>query len=165
MFSKIQMTTSTKNYSDSIKRLKQEIKNADAVLVGAGAGLSTSAGYTYDKERFDRYFSDFKRKYGITDMYTGGFYPFETLEEYWAWWSRQIYCNRYDQPQNEVYQTLRKLLQTKDFFVITTNVDHMFQINGFDKKRLFYTQGIMDFGNVPRPVIKRPTIMKKLFEK
>lgn len=144
MFSKIQMTTSTKNYSDSIKRLKQEIKNADAVLVGAGAGLSTSAGYTYDKERFDRYFSDFKRKYGITDMYTGGFYPFETLEEYWAWWSRQIYCNRYDQPQNEVYQTLRKLLQTKDFFVITTNVDHMFQINGFDKKRLFYTQG--DYG-------------------
>lgn len=144
MFSKIWITKSTESYSDSIKKLKQEIEKADAVLIGAGAGLSTSAGYTYDGERFQKHFADFRRKYGIADMYSGGFYPYETLEEYWAWWSRHIYYNRYDQPKNEVYQTLRKLVQDKDYFVLTTNVDHLFQTNDFDKKRLFYTQG--DYG-------------------
>lgn len=144
MFSKIWITKSIESYSDSIKRLRQELENADAILIGAGAGLSTSAGYTYDGERFHQHFGDFKRRYGIRDMYSGGFYPFETLEEYWAWWSRHIYYNRYDQPQNEVYQTLLKLVQDKNYFVLTTNVDHLFQANGFDKKRLFYTQG--DYG-------------------
>ena len=144
MFSKIWTMKSTENYSDNIKRLKQAIHNADAILIGAGAGLSASAGYTYDGVRFQKYFSDFNQKYGISDMYSGGFYPYETLEEYWAWWSRHIYCNRYDQPQNEVYQMLLKLIQGKDYFVLTTNVDHLFQINHFDKKRLFYTQG--DYG-------------------
>lgn len=144
MFSKIWITKSTESYSDSIKRLKQELESADAVLIGAGAGLSTSAGYAYDGERFEQHFADFRRKYGIADMYSGGFYPYETLEEYWAWWSRHIYYNRYTCPQNEVYQALLKLVQNKDYFVLTTNVDHLFQTNGFDKSRLFYTQG--DYG-------------------
>lgn len=135
---------SIENYSTNIKRLKQAIDNADAVLIGAGAGLSASAGYTYDGARFQKYFADFNRKYGISDMYSGGFYPYETLEEYWAWWSRHIYFNRYDQPQNDVYQMLLQLIQDKDYFILTTNVDHLFQINHFDKKRLFYTQG--DYG-------------------
>lgn len=144
MFSKIRTMKSIENYSANINRLKQVIDNADAVLIGAGAGLSTSAGYTYDGVRFQKYFADFNRKYGISDMYSGGFYPYETLEEYWAWWARHIYFNRYDQPQNDVYQMLLQLIQDKDYFILTTNVDHLFQINHFDKKRLFYTQG--DYG-------------------
>lgn len=127
-----------------IDRLREEIRNADAIVVGAGSGLSTSAGLTYSGDRFERYFSDFHRKYGITDMYAGGFYPYKTREEYWAWWSRQIVCNRYDQPAGKPYLDLLKLLEGKDYFVITTNVDHQFQISGFDKERLFYTQG--DYG-------------------
>lgn len=144
MFSRTRIMKSTETYSDKIERLKEELKSADAVLIGAGAGLSASAGYTYDGERFERHFADFKIEYGIQDMYSGGFYPFETLEEYWAWWSRHIYYNRYDQPENPVFQDLLKLVRDKDYFVLTTNVDHLFQINGFDKKRLFYTQG--DYG-------------------
>lgn len=144
MFSKILTMKSTENDSDNINRLKQEIADADAILIGAGAGLSASAGYTYSGARFQKYFADFNRKYGISDMYSGGFYPYETPEEYWAWWSRHIYCNRYDRPQNEVYQMLLQLIRDKDYFVLTTNVDHLFQTNHFDKKRLFYTQG--DYG-------------------
>ena len=106
--------------------------------------MSTSAGLTYDGERFERYFSDFRRKYGITDMYSGGFYPYDTLQEYWAWWSRQIYVNRYDQPAGKPYTDLLELVRDRDFFVITTNVDHQFQLAGFEKQRLFYTQG--DYG-------------------
>lgn len=144
MFSKISTMKSTESYSDNIRRLKAEIMTADAVVVGAGAGLSTSAGLTYDGERFLKYFSDFHKKYGITDMYSGGFYPFETPEEYWAWWSRHIFVNRYDVPVGKPYSDLLALLKDKDYFVITTNVDHQFQKAGFDKKRLFYTQG--DYG-------------------
>ena len=125
-------------------RLGQEIAKADAVMVGAGAGLSAAAGLTYSGERFQRYFADFEKKYGITDMYTGGFYPYATLEEYWAWWSRQILVNRYDQSAGKPYRDLLALLKEKDYFVITTNVDHQFQLAGFDKQRLFYTQG--DYG-------------------
>lgn len=144
MFSKIWTTTSTGNFSDNIKKLKNEIETADAIVIGAGAGLSASAGFAYDGERFERYFSDFHKKYGITDMYAGGFYPFETPEEYWAWWSRQILVNRYDVPVGKPYTDLLKLVKDKDYFVLTTNVDHQFQLAGFDKKRLFYTQG--DYG-------------------
>lgn len=144
MFSKVSTMKSTESYSDNIRRLKAEIMTADAVVVGAGAGLSTSAGLTYDGERFLKYFSDFHKKYGITDMYSGGFYPFETPEEYWAWWSRHIFVNRYDVPVGKPYSSLLALLKDKDYFVITTNVDHQFQKAGFDKKRLFYTQG--DYG-------------------
>ena len=129
---------------DKIERLKKEIENADAIVIGAGAGLSTSAGFTYSGERFLRYFKDFAEKYGIRDIYSGGFYPFKSLEEYWAWWSRHIYVNRYVDVPKPVYRNLLDLVCDKDYFVLTTNVDHQFQRAGFDKKRLFYTQG--DYG-------------------
>lgn len=144
MFLRNLITTSTESYSEQINRLKNEIKNADAIVIGAGAGMSTSAGLTYDGERFEKYFSDFHKKYGILDMYSGGFYPYETLEEYWAWWSRHIYINRYDITAGKPYMDLLNIVKDKDYFVLTTNVDHQFQLAGFDKKRLFYTQG--DYG-------------------
>lgn len=144
MFSGIRTLKSTENFSDNIKRLREEIRYADAVVIGAGAGLSASAGLTYDGERFERYFSDFHRKYGIEDMYSGGFYPYNTPEEYWAWWSRHILVNRYDTFAGKPYSDLLALVKNKDYFVLTTNVDHQFQKAGFDKKLLFYTQG--DYG-------------------
>ena len=130
--------------SEQIVRLKEEIAQAEAIVVGAGAGLSTAAGLTYSGERFDRYFFDFAREFGIRDMYSGGFYPFPDVQTRWAWWARHIYYNRYIDPPMDVYRTLLRLLEGKDYFVITTNVDHQFQRAGFDKKRLFYTQG--DYG-------------------
>lgn len=144
MFLKKQTCASIDSCWDKTERLKQEIQSADAVLIGAGAGLSTSAGLTYSGERFYRYFSDFHEKYGINDIYSGGFYPYETLEEYWAWWSRHIYYNRYDVAPGKPYTDLLALVADKDYFVLTTNVDHQFQLAGFDKTRLFYTQG--DYG-------------------
>ena len=132
------------SFARQIERLRGALAAAEAVLIGAGAGLSTAAGLTYSGARFQKYFSDFARKYGIRDIYSGGFYPFETLEEYWAWWSRHIFVNRYDVPAGKPYLDLLKLVQGKDYFVLTTNVDHQFQLAGFDKKRLFYTQG--DYG-------------------
>ena len=125
-------------------RLNHEIDNAEAIIVGAGAGLSTSAGFTYSGERFNRYFFDFAEKFGITDMYSGGFYPFPDAETRWAWWARHIYFNRYIDAPKPVYNQLLEILKDKDYFVITTNVDHQFQRAGFDKNRLFYTQG--DYG-------------------
>lgn len=144
MFLKKSTCTSTENYSNKIETLKKEMKTADAILIGAGAGMSASAGLTYSGERFYRYFSDFHEKYGINDIYSGGFYPYDTLEEYWAWWSRHIYYNRYDLAPGKPYTDLLELVKDKDYFVLTTNVDHQFQLAGFDKKRLFYTQG--DYG-------------------
>ncbi|WP_288528585.1 Sir2 silent information regulator family NAD-dependent deacetylase [uncultured Eubacterium sp.] len=144
MFSKIQTTKFTENISDNIEKLKEKIRTADAVVIGAGAGLSTAAGFTYSGERFEKYFSDFRQKYGFEDMYSGGFYPYQTPEEYWAYWSRYIFVNRYQDAPKPVYENLLKLVADKDYFVITTNVDHCFQKAGFDKKRLFYTQG--DYG-------------------
>ena len=129
---------------DNIRKLQQTLQKADAVIVGAGAGLSTSAGFTYSGERFQQHFADFIGKYGFTDMYSAGFYPFPTEEEHWAYWSRHIYYNRYVPAPKPVYDILLKLLKDKDYFVITTNVDHQFQKAGFDKQRLFYTQG--DYG-------------------
>ena len=125
-------------------RLRRELDGAEAVVIGAGSGLSTSAGFTYTGERFERYFGDFIRKYGFGDMYSGGFYPFETLEEHWAYWSRYIWINRYMDPPKPVYDNLLKVARGRDYFVLTTNVDHCFQKAGFDRKRLFYTQG--DYG-------------------
>ena len=144
MFSKIWTKPSTKSCSEPIERLKAALRDCDAVVIGAGSGLSTAAGFTYTGERFEKYFSDFAAKYGIKDMYSGGFYPFATPEEHWAYWSRYIYINRYMDAPKPVYDDLLKLVQDKDYFVITTNVDHCFQKAGFDKKRLFYTQG--DYG-------------------
>ena len=130
--------------SGSAQSLKDALKDADAIIIGAGSGLSTSAGLTYSGERFASIFSDFRDRYGITDMYSGGFYPFPSPEIKWAWWSRHIYFNRYVDPPKPVYKRLLSILDGKDYFVITTNVDHQFQRAGFDKKRLFYTQG--DYG-------------------
>jgi NAD-dependent SIR2 family protein deacetylase len=127
-----------------IEKLRKALHEADAVVVGAGAGLSTAAGFTYSGERFQQHFADFINKYGFTDMYSAGFYPFPTEEEKWAYWSRHIYYNRYLPAPKPVYDNLLKLLKDKDYFVITTNVDHQFQKAGFDKQRLFYTQG--DYG-------------------
>ena len=129
---------------EQIERLRREIREADAIVIGAGAGLSTAAGFTYSGERFHRYFRDFEEKFGIADMYSGGFYPFPEEEIRWAWWARHIYYNRYVDAPEPVYTGLLKLVEEKDYFVITTNVDHQFQRAGFDKKRLFYTQG--DYG-------------------
>lgn len=144
MFSKIAIKKSMNLCSDKIMRLKQELDTADAVVIGAGAGLSTSAGFTYTGERFERYFGDFIEKYGFRDMYSGGFYPFASLEEHWAYWSRYIYINRYQDTPKNIYGELLQLVQGKDYFVLTTNVDHCFQKAGFEKHRLFYTQG--DYG-------------------
>ena len=144
MFSKISMTKSIGTYSENIEKLREALRSADAVLIGAGAGLSTSAGFVYTGERFEQHFSDFAAKYGLRDMYSGGFYPYGTPEEFWAYWSRYIYVNRYMDPPKPVYEELLELVRDKDYFVITTNVDHCFQKAGFDKKRLFYTQG--DYG-------------------
>ncbi|MBR1752323.1 MAG: Sir2 silent information regulator family NAD-dependent deacetylase [Ruminococcus sp.] len=132
------------NYTSEIKRLKEEIQRADCVVIGAGAGLSTAAGFTYSGERFEKNFSDFEKKCGFHDMYSGGFYPFETPAEMWAYWSRFIMCNRYTDAPKDTYKKLFELIKDKDYFVITTNVDHQFQKSGFDKERLFYTQG--DYG-------------------
>ena len=144
MFSRNQTTKSTENFSDNIEKLKEKFHTADAVVIGAGAGLSAAAGFTYSGERFEKYFSDFRKKYGFEDMYSGGFYPYQTPEEHWAYWSRYIFVNRYQDAPKPVYENLLKLVADKDYFVITTNVDHCFQKAGFDKKRLFYTQG--DYG-------------------
>ena len=134
----------TEDFSDKIKRIKDAISSADAVVVGAGAGLSTAAGYSYSGERFEENFADFENKYGFHDMYSGGFYPYSSPQEFWAFWSRNIYLNRYTPTPKPVYEKLLRLIGDKEYFVITTNVDHCFQKAGFDKNRLFYTQG--DYG-------------------
>ena len=136
--------TSYEPYTAQIERLKAALDDADAVIIGAGAGLSASAGFSYSGERFYRYFADFAEKYGIRDMYSGGFYPFPSAEEFWAWWSRQVYFNRYAVDAGKPYTDLLKLVGDKNYFVLTTNVDHQFRLAGFDKERLFYTQG--DYG-------------------
>ena len=132
------------NKKVQIERLRQELSRAQAIVVGAGAGLSAAAGYDYDGERFQKHFGDFIERYHFRSMYEGGFYPFATPEEQWAYWSRNIFVNRYEERQSPLYQRLLALLSGKEFFVITTNVDHLFQDNGFPKERLFYTQG--DYG-------------------
>jgi len=144
MYTQKKILKSTETYLAEITRLKNELNSADAIVIGAGAGLSTSAGFTYSGERFEKFFSDFEKKYGFHDMYSGGFFPFESPEEMWAYWSRNIWCNRYMNTENGTYKTLLEIVKDKNYFVITTNVDHQFQKAGFDKKRLFYTQG--DYG-------------------
>ncbi len=144
MYSRIPTRKYTEVCSADIERLKRELHEADAVLVGAGAGLSAAAGLTYSGERFERLFGDFAATYGITDMYSGGFHRFPTPEEHWAWWSRHVWCNRYEPGPLPLYELLLQLVDGRDYFVLTSNVDHQFQLAGFDKKRLFYMQG--DYG-------------------
>ena len=135
---------STAAFSKQIDKLQAALDTSDAVVIGAGAGLSTAAGYTYSGECFEKLFGDFAARYGFTDMYSGGFYPYDLLEEYWAFWSRYIMCNRYDPVPTPLYEQLLSIVRDRDYFVLTTNVDHCFQRAGFDKQRLFYTQG--DYG-------------------
>ena len=132
------------NENNKYEQLKKLINEAEAILIGAGAGLSTSAGLTYSGERFEKYFSEFIKKYKFTDMYTAGFYPFKTLEEYWGYWSKHIYHNRYVSKINDTYENLLNIVKDKNYFVITTNVDHKFQDTNFDENKLFFTQG--DYG-------------------
>lgn len=134
----------TQNCSVQISELKDALATCEAVIIGAGAGLSTSAGFVYGGRRFHENFSDFEMKYNFHDMYSGGFYPFETPETFWAYWSRFIFINRYQSPPKPVYTELSELIKGKEYFIITTNVDHCFQKAGFEKERLFYTQG--DYG-------------------
>ena len=138
------MLKTERKAEQKVIEFQEVLDQTDTVLIGAGAGLSTAAGFAYGGEPFRRYFADFDEKYGFHDMYSGGFYPFPTLEEHWAYWSRFVFFNRYCDPPKPVYKSLLKLVQDKDYFVLTTNVDHCFQKAGFDKHRLFYTQG--DYG-------------------
>ena len=138
------MLKTTSQAEQKLSAFQEMIRQADTLLIGAGAGLSTSAGFVYGGERFHRYFADFEERYSFHDMYSGGFCPFPTLEERWAYWSRFVFLNRYCDPPKPVYPALLKLVQDKDYFVLTTNVDHCFQKAGFDRHRLFYTQG--DYG-------------------
>ncbi len=144
MFSNKRIMTSTENSSDNTKCFHELLQKIDTVIIGAGAGLSTSAGFTYTGKRFEDNFADFIHKYGFRDMYSGGFFPFASQEEYWAYWSRYVFINRYADIDNGTYKRLFELVKDKDYFVLTTNVDHQFQKAGFDKQRLFYTQG--DYG-------------------
>ncbi|SDB50273.1 Sir2 silent information regulator family NAD-dependent deacetylase [Butyrivibrio sp. INlla16] len=144
MFSKIMTRKSTESYSDNISKLKDAITSSDAIIIGAGAGLSTAAGYTYSGERFKKYFGDFAERFGIRDIYSGGFYPFPSAEIKWAWWSRHVWVNRYAPAPKPVYEELFELVKDKDYYVISTNVDSAFINAGFDVSRLFYTQG--DYG-------------------
>lgn len=166
MCSKTATTKFTDSYWHNIAAVKAKIKDANALLIGAGAGLSASAGFTYSGKRFEEQFPDFIEKYGFHDMYSAGFYPYKTLEEYWAYWSRYIYINRYQNAPKSVYQDLFNLVQDKDYFVLTTNVDHCFQKAGFDKQRLFYTQGDYGLWQCSKPCHKKTydneSIVKKM---
>ncbi len=139
-------------WDDRIERLARALEESDAVVIGAGAGLSTSAGLTYTGERFQRWFGDFIDRYGFTDMYSGGFHPFDSFEEHWGYWSRYIYCNRYVKAPGSAYDDLLALVRDRDCFVLTTNVDHQFQLAGFDTRRLFYTQGGLRPAPMQRPL-------------
>ena len=151
MFSKKMIIKSIEGCSQQIKVLAKELEEADAVVIGAGSGLSASAGLTYSGERFESKFFDFIAKYHFEDMYSAGFYPYPSREEYWAYWSRHIFCNRYDITPGKVYFDLLRLVKGKEYFVITTNVDHQFQLAGFEKERLFYTQGDYGLWQCSRP--------------
>ena len=152
-------------YEEQVRKLKEKIQNAEAIVLGAGSGLSTAAGLTYSGERFQKYFFDFAKKYPIRDIYSGGFFPFESTEEFWAWWSRHIYFNRYIDAPSDVYGNLKKIVEGKDYFVLTTNVDHQFQRAGFEKERLFYTQGDYGLFQSSRPTLAKTYDNQEIVEK
>ena len=168
MCSRTATIKSTSSCWDNIQKTKMILENADAVVIGAGAGLSTSAGFTYSGKRFEDNFPDYIKKYGFKDMYSAGFYPYDTLEEYWSYWSRYIFINRYQNAPKNVYDNLYNLVKDKDYFVLTTNVDHCFQKAGFDKHRLFYTQGDYGLWQCSKPchdkTYDNEAIVKKMVE-
>ena len=152
-------------YEEQVRKLKEKMQNVEAIVLGAGSGLSTAAGLTYSGERFQKYFFDFAKKYPIRDIYSGGFFPFESPEEFWAWWSRHIYFNRYIDAPSDVYGNLKKIVDGKDYFVLTTNVDHQFQRAGFTKERLFYTQGDYGLFQSSRPTVAKTYDNQEIVEK
>ena len=152
-------------YEEQVRKLKEKMQNVEAIVLGAGSGLSTAAGLTYSGERFQKYFFDFAKKYPIQDIYSGGFFPFESPEEFWAWWSRHIYFNRYVDAPSDVYGNLKKIVDGKDYFVLTTNVDHQFQRAGFTKERLFYTQGDYGLFQSSRPTLAKTYDNQEIVEK
>ena len=152
-------------YEEQVHKLKEKMQNAEAIVLGAGSGLSTAAGLTYSGERCQKYFFDFAKKYPIRDIYSGGFFPFESPEEFWAWWSRHIFFNRYIDAPSDVYGNLKKIVEGKDYFVLTTNVDHQFQRAGFAKERLFYTQGDYGLFQSSRPTVAKTYDNQKIVEK
>ena len=152
-------------YEEQVRKLKEKIQNVEAIVLGAGSGLSTAAGFTYSGERFQKYFFDFAKKYPIQDIYSGGGFPFESPEEFWAWWSRHIYFNRYVDAPSDVYGNLKKIVEGKDYFVLTTNVDHQFQRAGFEKERLFYTQGDYGLFQSSRPTLAKTYDNQEIVEK
>ena len=152
-------------YEEQVRKLKEKMQNVEAIVLGAGSGLSTAAGLTYSGERFQKYFFDFAKKYPIQDIYSGGFFPFESPEEFWAWWSRHIYFNRYVDAPSDVYGNLKKIVEGKDYFVLTTNVDHQFQRAGFEKERLFYTQGDYGLFQSSHPTVAKTYDNQEIVEK
>ena len=152
-------------YEEQVRKLKEKMQNVEAIVLGAGFGLSTAAGLSYSGERFQKYFFDFAKKYPIRDIYSGGFFPFESPEEFWAWWSRHIYFNRYIDAPSDVYGNLKKIVEGKDYFVLTTNVDHQFQRAGFTKERLFYTQGDYGLFQSSRPTVAKTYDNQEIVEK
>ena len=165
MFSRIWTNASTKSCSEQIEQLRTALRDCDAVVVGAGAGLSTSAGFVYTGERFEKNFSDFAAKYGFRDMYSGGFYPFATPEEHWAYWSRYIYINRYMDAPKPIYDDLLKLVTDKDYFVITTNVDHCFQKAALKRSGCSIRRAIMVCSSAASRAVRKPSITKLSFGK
>lgn len=132
------------SYSQRINRAAELLRGAERVVIGGGAGLSSAAGFAYSGGRFAENFADFAVKYGMTDMYSAGFYPFETQEEKWAYWSRHIALNRWEPPAQPLYRKLFALVKDKEYFVLTTNVDGQFEKAGFLPERTFAVQG--DYG-------------------
>ncbi len=134
-----------KSLSERIEEIRERICDADYIIIGAGAGLSTAAGIDYGGERFKKYFSDYIEKYDMTDMYTAGFYPFKTEEEKWGYWSKHIYTNCIDMGSTRLYEKLYELVKDKKYFVITTNVDYQFMKSGFPSHKVFATQGSYNY--------------------
>ena len=134
-----------KNLSERIKEIREAIKDAEYIIIGAGAGLSTAAGLEYGGQRFIDNFSDYISKYQMTDMYTAGFYPFETLEEKWGYWSKHIYINDVGAEGTRLYEKLHELVKDKQYFVITTNVDNQFTKSGFPSNKVYATQGSYNY--------------------
>lgn len=155
----------SEQFAEACAFAAEKIADAEAIMVGLGAGMSAAAGYTYSGERFEKSFSDFAARYGIQDMYSGGFYPFRTLEEYWAWWSRQIQINRYEDAGGSAYKDLAAILAGRNYFILSTNVDHQVQLAGMDKRRLFYTQGDMGLFQCSVPCRQETYDNKKTVEK
>jgi len=134
------------NYKERIKKASDALKNAEYIFIGAGAGLSDAAGLKYSGTRFTDRFPDFIKKYEMEDLYSSSFYPFETMEEKWAYWARHISLNRFETPATELYKKLYNLVNEKKYFVLTTNVEHQFWKAGFLDEKIFATQG--DYGYI-----------------